>query len=67
MKSSEFNFQANRGRDVIVKLVDGRTQKGILLGLMPDDIVVIEFPTKSGIIGLTELEYSEISDINISN
>lgn len=69
MKKQDFDFDLNRGNSVKITLEDNSVRVGELLGIMPDDMVVIEFNPKnyksSAVLGLAEIDYSEIKDVEI--
>ena len=66
IRPNDFDFNANRGKSVKITKTDNSIKTGTLLGIMPDDVVVLEFEAKNGLLGLSEIDYSEIREVLVN-
>ncbi|HHT22960.1 MAG TPA: hypothetical protein GXZ87_06560 [Bacteroidales bacterium] len=66
MKAIDFDFTENRGKSVTVETHE-KIRTGKLLGLMPDNIVVLDMSESfGGQLALSEIELNEIVNIDLS-
>ncbi|HLP05270.1 MAG TPA: hypothetical protein VK152_07565 [Paludibacter sp.] len=61
-KKTVYDFNANRGKAVLITKTDNSSETGILLDLAMDDVVVLE-ETVNGITRIIEIELSDISKV----
>ena len=64
---TNFDFNANKGKQIAIQINDGKTTVGKNLGVMPDDVVVIEFDTQEVTFGLSEIPSEEIKSVELSD
>ncbi|MFV0392078.1 MAG: hypothetical protein ACK5KP_09390 [Paludibacteraceae bacterium] len=63
MVPTNFDFSENKGKNVTIETAD-RLRTGLLLGLMPDNIVVLDISDSfNGQLALSEIELSEILSV----
>lgn len=59
----DFDFGMNRGRSISIHTTDNKVKSGVLQGLIDNCLVFLRFTSKSGIPGLSEIDFSEIKYI----
>ena len=66
MQTNEFDFESNTGKKVNV-ISDEKTRNGILLGLMPDNIVLLDISEHyEGQMAISEYDLDEIIEVNLA-
>ena len=60
-----FNFQVNKGKNVLIALKNDNSRTGILLGLYEGDVVKLENSSFKGHSIITETPFFDISDVMV--
>ncbi len=63
---TNFDYFDNIGKEVVITKNNGEVKQGILLILCPDDTVILDIESPSGITYICEIDRADIKEIVLS-